>query len=93
VRPCLRISQPTPPPRVSPATPVWLTMPPVVARPCACVSWSTSPHSAPACTHALRPAGSTRTARIEERSMTIPSSHTAVPATLWPPPRMAISRS
>ena len=25
--------------------------------------------------------------------MTIPSSHTAVPATLWPPPRMAISRS
>ena len=25
--------------------------------------------------------------------MTIPSSHTAVPATLWPPPRTAISRS
>ena len=24
--------------------------------------------------------------------MTIPSSHTAVPATLWPPPRTAISR-
>jgi hypothetical protein len=33
------------------------------------------------------PAGSTRTARIAERSMTMPSSHTAVPATLWPPPR------
>ena len=25
--------------------------------------------------------------------MTIPLSHTAVPATLWPPPRIAISRS
>ena len=35
LRPCLRIDQPTPPPRVSPATPVWLTIPPVVARPCA----------------------------------------------------------
>ena len=33
------------------------------------------------------------TARIAERSITIPSSHTAVPATLWPPPRTAISRS
>src|SRR5262249_41983748 len=72
--------------RVSPATPVWLTIPPVVARPCACVSWSTSPHSAPPCTQALQSAGSTRTPRIAERSMTIPSSQTAVPATLWPPP-------
>ncbi len=26
MRPCLRISQPTPPPRVSPAAPVWLTI-------------------------------------------------------------------
>ena len=42
---------------------------------------------------ALRLVGSTRTARIAERSMTIPSSQMAVPATLWPPPRMAISRS
>lgn len=24
---------------------LWPTMPPVVARPCACVSWSTSPHT------------------------------------------------
>ena len=37
--------------------------------------------------------GSTDTARIAERSMTTPPSHTAVPATLWPPPRTAISRS
>ena len=54
----------------------------VVARPCACVSWSTSPHSAPPGTQALRSAGSTRTARIAERSTTILSSQTAVPATL-----------
>ena len=91
--PCLRMRKPMPPPRVTPATPVWLTMPPVVARPWACVSWSTSPHSAPPCTRAVRPAGSTQMARIAERSMTIPSSHTAVPATLWPPPRTAITRS
>ena len=55
--------------------------------------WSTSPHRAPPCTWAVPPSGSTRTARIADRSMTIPSSHTAVPATLWPPPRTAISRS
>ena len=46
-----------------------------------------------ACTQAVRLPGSTHTARITERSTTIPSSHTAVPATLWPPPRTAISRS
>ena len=34
-----------------------------------------------------------RRARIAERSITMPSSQTAVPATLWPPPRTAISRS
>ena len=42
---------------------------------------------------AVRSTGSTVTARIAERSITTPSSHTAVPATLWPPPRTAISRS
>jgi hypothetical protein len=34
-----------------------------------------------------------RAVRMAERSMTIPSSQTAVPATLWPPPRIAISKS
>src|SRR5262245_56534255 len=87
------MSQPMPPPRLRPPTPVWPTMPPVVARPCAWVSWSTSPHRAPPWTWAMRPAGSTVTARIADRSITIPSSHVAVPATLWPPPRTAISRS
>src|SRR6266511_1706191 len=93
VSPCLRMSQPMPPPRLTPPTPVWLTMPPVVARPCACVSWSTSPHRAPPWTRAVRSTGSTEAARIADRSITIPSSHTAVPATLWPPPRTAISKS
>ena len=82
VSPCLRMSQPMPPPRQRPPTPVWPTMPPVVARPCACVSWSTSPHRAPPWTTAVRSTGSTETARIADRSITIPPSHTAVPATL-----------
>jgi hypothetical protein len=41
----------------------------------------------------MRSTGSTDTARIADRSITIPSSHTAVPATLWPPPHTAISTS
>ena len=61
--PCLRMSQPMPPPKQRPPTPVWLTMPPVVARPCACVSWSTSPHRAPPWTKAMPSTGSTETAR------------------------------
>ena len=40
-RPCLRSSQPEPPPSVRPATPVVETRPPVVARPCSCVARST----------------------------------------------------
>jgi hypothetical protein len=55
---------------------------PVVARPCRWVAWSTSPHSAPPWTRAVRAAGSTVTARIAERSIAMPSSQTAVPATL-----------
>ena len=65
VSPCLRMSQPMPPPRLRPPTPVWPTMPPVVARPWAWVSWSTSPHRAPPCTWAVRSTGSTETARID----------------------------
>jgi hypothetical protein len=50
------------------------TMPPVVARPWACVSWSTSPHRAPPCTRAVRPAGSTGTRRSPSR----------LPSLSWP---------
>ena len=43
-----------PPPSVRPATPVCVTIPPVVARPNAWVSRSSSPQSTPAWTLAVR---------------------------------------
>lgn len=58
----------------------------------ACVAPSNSPHSTPACTVAVRP-GPMLMLFIEPRSMTRPSSHTAVPATPCPPPRTVIVRS
>src|SRR5450755_2476565 len=69
-RPYLRISQPMPPPSVNPATPVEETRPPVVASPCACVSWSTSAQTAPPPTVARRALGSTWTSLIGDRSIT-----------------------
>ena len=47
-------SQPIPPDKVRPPTPVIDTTPPGVARPRAVVSWSTSPHVAPPWTQARR---------------------------------------
>ena len=47
--PWRRDSQPMPPPRVSPATPVWEISPPGLARPCCCVAASYSPQSRPGC--------------------------------------------
>ena len=88
-RPNFRISQPMPPPRVRPATPVWEIRPPVLASPCACVAASKSAHVAPACTRAVRASGSTTTSRIRERSSMIPSSHELRPARLCPPLRIA----
>ena len=54
VSPCLRMSQPMPPPKVTPPTPVWLTMPPVVASPCACLVVDIAPQGA-----TLHPGGAT----------------------------------
>src|SRR5437868_11374209 len=79
VNPYLRTSHPTPPPRVRPAMPVFETTPVGTAKPCGCVSRSTSPRSAPACTRTVRSSGSTETRFIAERSMTMPSSHRAPP--------------
>ena len=93
LRPWARIIAPRPPPRVSPATPVTDTSPPGVASPWTWVARSTSPQVAPACTWAVRAVASTCTARIADRSMTRPSSHTALPATWWPPPRMLTHRT
>ena len=80
--PCLPINQPRPPPRVKPETPVFDTVPPVVARPNACVSRSKSAHRAPACTCAVCARGSTRMPCMRVRSITSPSSHIASPAAL-----------
>ncbi len=81
--------QPIPPPSVSPATPVWVTMPDGTASPNACVSLSSSPSSTPAWTRAVRFSGSTRTPFIGERSIINASSATDRPGNEWPPLRTA----
>ena len=57
--PAFFVSQPMPPPSVSPAMPVWLMNPPGVASPCAWVAASTSAQVAPPPHTARRAAGST----------------------------------
>ena len=71
-----------PPPRVRPATPVVEMIPPVVARPYACVAWSKSPHVAPPPTRAVLFTRSTNTLFTGERSRTTPPSHVPYPGTL-----------
>src|SRR5213594_917941 len=88
-RPCFRARKPDPPPRVSPATPVAGTTPPVVANPARCAAASNSPQVTPPPTTAVRRSSSTRMSFISDRSITRPSSHTAFPDTLCPPPRTA----
>ena len=61
VSPYLRERWPMPPPSVRPPTPVVEMMPAGTAMPNACVAWSTSPHTQPPATSAVRAAGSTRT--------------------------------
>ena len=87
-RPYRLRSQPMPPLSVRPPTPVSEISPPGVARPWTWVAASTSRQVAPPSTHARRWSGSTRTARIAERSIMTAPSPTACPATLWPPPRI-----
>ena len=95
VRPCRRSSHPEPEPSVRPATPVSEIRPPVTASPCSCVAASSSPHSTPAPTRAVRRTGSTAIRRSGRRSITRPSSTTEKPASEWPPARTAngMSRS
>ena len=80
-----------PPPSVKPATPVVEMRPPVDARPNACASASKSFQSRPGCTTARRAAGSTRTPRMPDRSMTIPPSTVEKPGIECAPERTAIS--
>ena len=89
-RPCLRMIQPIPPPSVKPATPVCVTMPEGAASPNGCVSRSSSPSSTPACTRAVRSAGSTRTPFSGDRSITNASSAIDRPGKLWPPLRIVV---
>ena len=80
--PYLRWSQPMPPPRVNPATPVVEIRPPVVASPCSAVAASRSAQVAPGCADAIRRPTSTPIFRIGERSITTPPSQVLSPATL-----------
>ena len=89
VMPYLRLSQPKPPPSVSPPMPVVELMPTGVARPWAWVAASRSASVAPPSMETRRRAGSTRAAFIFDRSITSPSSHKALPAMWCPPPRTA----
>jgi hypothetical protein len=90
--PIFRSSQPVPPPRVNPPTPVVETLPPVVARPYGSVARSRWLMVAPPATVAVRASGSTVTACMRRRSTTRPPSGSALPATLWPPPRTPSGR-
>ena len=92
VRPKRRISRPTPPPRVRPPTPVWLTTPAGTTRPCRWVARSTSPSSAPPPTMARCVTGSTATRLSSRRSITMPPSQVLCPGIECPPPRTAIGR-
>src|SRR5215204_3440690 len=93
VRPNFRMMLPMPPPRVSPATPVWLTIPPVTASPNAWLSRSTCELRQPPSTRIVPASGSTRDPVMSDRSITMPSSQSAWPAMACPPPRTAVSRS
>ncbi len=67
VRPYFRIRWPMPPPRVSPAMPVWLTIPPVTASPNTWLSRSTWSLRQPPSTRMVCASGSTRVPVIERQ--------------------------
>ena len=82
-----------PPPRVSPAIPVVEMIPPVVARPNACVAALKSPHVAPPSARAVFVAGSDPHPRIMREVTTTPSSFVPNPGALCPPPLIERSSS
>lgn len=88
-RPCLPLRYPYPPPRVRPPMPVWLTVPPTVARPYFAAATSTSSQRQPPSAVMVLASGSTTTFRIFERSITMPFSMDAAPDVECPPPRTA----
>ena len=78
--PKARVIQLNPPPSVRPATPVVELMPIGAVSQNACVSRSKSASVASRLTQAFRPAGSTVTERICDRSISSAPSATALPA-------------
>ena len=91
-RPYFAISQPRPPPSVSPAMPVVEIAPPVTARPCSRGRVvELRPAEAALRSHRARRRGRPRCPSSRRgRSSRAPSA-TARPATLWPPPRTQMS--
>ena len=81
-RPYLRVRWPSPPPSVSPPTPVVEMIPLGTASPYAWVAWSTSPQSRRPRRAPCARSGSTSMSRIGERSITRPSSQTPRPPAL-----------
>ena len=79
-RPYFGMSHPSPPPSVNPAMPVVPTTPPVVARPCSCVSRFNSFQRTPPCARAVRRAGWTWMPFIGARSIIRPAVDRAPPA-------------
>ena len=73
--------------------PVMETTPRVVASPYREVAASNSPSVSPASATARPRSGSTEIRFIEDMSSISPSSHTAFPATEWPPPLTDSGRS
>ncbi len=90
--PCARASQPMPPPSVRPPRPTSPVSPNGVARPWAAAAVVYSPAVVPPWAVPVRRNGSMSTARIARRSISRPPSVVEWPATLWPPPRTAMSR-
>ena len=86
VWPQRRSIHPEPPPSASPPRPVVETRPPVTARPWAWVAASISPQVSPASARQVRVSGSISMPFMGRRSIVTPSSQTAFPVTLWPPP-------
>ena len=90
VRPCLRTSQPIPPPSVRPASPTLPVSPNGVASPWAAAAVVYSPAVRPGWAQARRRSGSMWRPFIAERSTTRPPS--VALWMLWPPARTASSR-
>ena len=82
-RPCLRASQPMPPPRVRPAMPTLAVSPNGVARPCAAAATVYSSARRPGWAQARRRSGSMWRPFMPPRSRTIPPSDVLCPARLW----------